>query len=176
MARAKKTQDDNIITMTQEAYDMLVQELNHRTKVLRKEIANEIAAARDLGDLSENHAYTVAMEKKDMNENRISELEAIVAVVKIVEENKSDNLVSVGETVEIQNMESNEKRVVTLVGTEESKAANPLEGKISVDSPIGRAVNNSQIGEIVEVVLPSKTVQYKVLKFAKTPKTVKKAA
>jgi transcription elongation factor GreA len=165
MARAKKAQEENVITMTQEAHDTLATELDHRQNVLRKEIADEIAAARELGDLSENHAYSVAMERKDMNENRISEIEGILAIVKIVHENTSDDYVSIGEAIEIQNMENKEKKIITLVGSEESKAANPLEGKISVDSPIGKAVYNAKIGEVVDVALRSKVVQYKVLKF-----------
>lgn len=173
MARTKKVakQSENQITMTQDSFDELSKELEYRKNDLRTEIAEEIAAARELGDLSENHAYTVAMEKKEMNENRINELESILALVYIVEENSktaNDNFVNVGESVELENIENKQKRVVTLVGSEESKAANPAEGKISTDSPIGRAVYNSKIGDIVEVSLPSgKVIQYKINKFVK---------
>jgi len=169
MARPKKiTNDENAIKMTQSAYDELVKELEYRTTTLRKEIADEIAAARDLGDLSENHAYAVAMEKKDLNENRIGELEDILKKAKIVEVNTSDNFVSVGETVEIVNLDSKQSKVVTLVGSEETKSANPMEGKISTDSPIGKAIYNARVGDVVEVVLPSKKVQYKIEKFVKS--------
>lgn len=173
MARTKKAtkQNENQITMTQASFDELTKELNYRKEDLRTEIAEEIAAARDLGDLSENHAYTLAMEKKEMNENRINELESILALVFIVEENSktsSDNFVNVGESVELENVESKQKRVVTLVGSEESRAANPTEGKISTDSPIGKAVFNSKIGDLVEVNLPNgKVIQYKINKFVK---------
>lgn len=177
MAKAKKASEDNVMKMTQAAHDELVTELEHRKDTLRKEIADEISAARELGDLSENHAYTVAMEKKEMNENRILEIEDILAVVQIVTESStSDNVVSVGDRVEIQNTETNESRIVTLVGSEETKAANPLEGKISVDSPIGKAVYNSKIGDVVDVTLPLKIVQFKVVKFAKEDSKAKKAA
>lgn len=173
MARTKKAtkQNENQITMTQASFDELTKELNYRKEDLRTEIAEEIAAARDLGDLSENHAYTVAMEKKEMNENRINELESILALVFIVEENSktsSDNFVNVGESVELENVESKQKRIITLVGSEESRAANPTEGKISTDSPIGKAVFNSKIGDLVEVNLPNgKVIQYKINKFVK---------
>jgi transcription elongation factor GreA len=168
MARSRKTTtQENEIRMTQDAYDELVKELDYRQNVLRKEIADEIADARELGDLSENHAYTVAMERKDLNENRISEIEDILQKAEIVEENKSDSLVSVGETVEIQNIETKDKKVLTLVGSEETKSANPMDGKISTDSPVGRALYNAQIGDTVDVILPSKVIKYKILKFVR---------
>ena len=91
MAKTRKTKNTNEsnLKMTQSSYDELVVELENRKEVLRKDIADEISAARELGDLSENHAYTVAMEKKEMNENRILEIEDILAVVEIVNENTS---------------------------------------------------------------------------------------
>lgn len=153
--------------MTQQAHDELVKELDYRQNVLRKEIADEIATARELGDLSENHAYTVAMERKDLNENRISEIKEILQRVQIVEENTSDDLVSVGETVEIVNTETNESKTFTLVGSEETKSANPAEGKISTDSPIGKAIYNAKLGDTVDVVLPMRTIQYKIRKFVR---------
>jgi transcription elongation factor GreA len=169
MAKTKKTKNTNETTlkMTHSSYDDLVSELENRKEVLRKDIADEISAARELGDLSENHAYTVAMEKKEMNENRILEIEDILAVVEIVNENTSNNIVEVGDSVEILNLENDEKRTVTLVGSEETKAANPLEGKISVDSPIGKAIYNAQIGETVDVSLPLKKIQYKIVGYSK---------
>lgn len=167
MAKTKKTKsvDENALKMTQDSYNELSLELQNRKEVLRKEIADEISAARELGDLSENHAYTVAMEKKEMNENKMLEIEDILAIVEIVQEQtQSHNIVSVGDTVEIQNLDNNEKRTITLVGSEETKAANPFEGKISFDSPIGKAIYNEKVGDTVEVALPLKTVKYKILR------------
>ena len=169
MAKTKKSnaKEESVLKMTQSSYDELVKELNQRKEVIRKEIADEIASARELGDLSENHAYTVAMEKKEMNENKILEIEDILAVVKIVKESTSDDIVNVGDTVEIMNIDSKEKRIVTLVGSEETKAANPAEGKISVDSPIGKAIYNASLGDTVEVKLPLSKTLYKIVKYAK---------
>lgn len=169
MARTKKvTKTENQITMTQSSLDELKKELAHRQDVLRVEIAEEISAARDLGDLSENHAYTVAMEKKEMNENRINELESIIALVFVVEEPTNDNFVSVGETIQIENVENKQKRNIILVGSEDSKSANPAEGKLSTDSPIGKAVLNAQVGDVVEVKLPNgKVNQFKIVKFVR---------
>lgn len=172
MAKTKKTTvaPENAIKMTQEAYDELVKELDYRQNTLRKQIADEIAAARDLGDLSENHPYTAAMEKKELNENRIMEIEDVTIKAVIAEENTSDHFVNVGEQVEIENVESKQKRTVLIVGSEETRSANPLDGKISSDSPIGKAILNAKIGDVVEVVLPAKTINYKILRFVREAK------
>lgn len=169
MAKAKKATQttDNVLSMNQDSFDELKKELDNRINVVRKDIADEIKAAMELGDLSENHAYTVAMDKKEMNENRILELEDILAVAKIVTSNTSDNVVNIGEPVQLQNLETKETRVVILVGTEESKTANPLEGKLSIDSPVGKAIHNAMIGDTVDVVLSKGVVKYKILKLAK---------
>lgn len=103
-----------------------------------------------------------------MNENRINELESITALVFIVEEQGGDDFVNVGESVEIENLESKTKRIIVLVGSEVSKSANPAEGKLSTDSPMGKAVLNAKIGDVVEVKLPNGTFsQYKINKFVK---------
>lgn len=169
MAKTKKNgkTENAEMKLTQDAFNALQTELNNRINVLRKEIADEIAAARELGDLSENHAYQVAMEKKEMNENRILEIEDILAIAVIAKESKSDNLVSIGEKVEIQNLDNKEKRTVVLVGTEETKAANPLEGKLSIDSPIGKALYNAKVGDTVDIILPNRKIAYKILRLVK---------
>jgi transcription elongation factor GreA len=166
MAKAKKATQttENVLTMNQDSFDELKRELDNRINNVRKDIADEIKAAMELGDLSENHAYTVAMDKKEMNENRILELEDILAIAKIVTSNTSDNVVNIGEPVELQNLETKESRVVILVGTEESKTANPLEGKLSIDSPVGKAIHNAMIGDTVDVVLSKGVVKYKILR------------
>jgi transcription elongation factor GreA len=169
MAKAKKATQttENVLTMNQDSFDELKKELENRINNVRKDIADEIKAAMELGDLSENHAYTVAMDKKEMNENRILELEDILAIAKIVTSNTSDNVVNIGEPVELQNLETKESRVVILVGTEESKTANPLEGKLSIDSPVGKAIHNAMIGDTVDVVLSKGVVKYKITKAKK---------
>jgi transcription elongation factor GreA len=169
MAKAKKAtqSNENILSMNQDSYDELKKELENRITNIRKDIADEIKAAMELGDLSENHAYTVAMDKKEMNENRILELEDILAIAKIVTSNASDNVVNIGEPVELFNVDTKEKRVVVLVGTEESKTANSLEGKISIDSPVGKAIHNAMFGDTVEVQLGRGPVKYKIGKPAK---------
>lgn len=156
-----KIQDD-VIQMTQASYDELAQELEVRKTTQRAEIAAEITEARELGDLSENHAYTVAMEKKDQNENRISDLEELMKNVQIVADSTSNTIVTIGKTVELVNLANKQKRVVILVGSEETEAADPTSGKVSVDSPIGQAIYNAKVGEEVEVSLPMGAVKYKI--------------
>jgi transcription elongation factor GreA len=163
-ARIKKVIDDQIITVTQEAYDEMVAELEELINVKRPEIADRLKDARSLGDLKENYDYTNAMEEKELNESRIAELEDRIKKAQVVKSIKTDNVVQIGEKIEILNCESNEKRIVVLVGSEETQAANPLEGKLSIDSPIGKAILNARIGDEVDVKLPGKTVKYKVLK------------
>lgn len=164
MARKKANNDQDVIQMTQAAYDELLKELEHRKTVERESIAKDISAARELGDLSENHAYTVAMEKKDMNENRISDLEDLIKNVQIVAQSSSKNLVTIGSTVEITNLKTKAKRKLTLTGSQETEAADPRENKISKDSPIGRALLNSKVGDVVHVELPMGQVEYKIEK------------
>lgn len=169
MARTKKTQaqkqQQDIIEMNKEAYEKLVQEYEYRVNVLRKEIADELTSAVELGDLSENYGYSVAMDKKEMNENRIQELEDLLQRVKVIEKNISDNLVGIGERVEIENLETGEKKQIVLVGSEESQSADPFNGLISTNSPIGSAIFQRRVGDIVEVVLKNKKVKYRINKF-----------
>lgn len=168
MAKTKTkntTADQDVLIVTQAGYDAMVQELENRTDVVRVEIANEISQARDLGDLSENQAYASAMEKKEMNDARIDELEYLISIAQITDASQQDDVVSIGHTVEIQKV-GGEKRTIALVGKAETGQASPAEGKISIDSPIGKAINMAKVGDVVEVKLPKGTVKYKVLKIA----------
>lgn len=161
------TKDDNVIELTKEAFDELNAELENRKNVIRPQLAVEISEARDLGDLSENHAYASAMEKKDFNEDRIVELEDMLKNAKIVKTTANTNIVLIGSTVEIENIENNRKKVITIVGSEETQSADSREGKISTDSPIGLAVYKAKIGDTVEVSIGEKNVRYKINRFIK---------
>lgn len=164
MTKAQKT---NTIKMTQEAYDELVQELEMRKTTERERIAKAIADARELGDLSENHAYTIAMEDKDLNEARIADLEELIKNVEIVTaEDTPSSIVSIGNTVSIKNLATSQLKKVQIVGGQETEAADPEAGKISSDSPIGAAIMNKRVGDIVEVSLPTGTIKYRVEKIA----------
>jgi transcription elongation factor GreA len=156
-----------VMEMSQAAYDELVAELNHRKTVERDLIAKEIAEARALGDLRENHAYTVAMERRENNENRINDLEDLIKHTIIVKDSASSKVVTIGRSVEIKNIDTNKSKVVSLVGSEQAEAADPREGKISIDSPIGVALNKAKIGDKVSINTPTGDVEYLIVKFVK---------
>lgn len=167
MAITKINKQSAIIEMTKASYDELVKELEYRKIKEREAIANEIAEARALGDLRENHAYTVAMERREYNENRINVLEDLIKEVVIVKDSASTKVVTIGKSVKIKNKKTGQERVVILAGSEEAEAADPREGKISIDSPIGVALNKSQIGAVVTVSLPAGEVEYEIVAFVK---------
>lgn len=122
----------------------------------RVEIAEAINTARQQGDLSENAEYTAAKTDQERTEKRIAEIDNILKNVKVIKRKKADK-VSLGSTVELKN--SNGKVTFSVVGTVE---ADPLEGKVSDESPIGKALLGKQVGDNVEIILPSKTEKYKV--------------
>jgi transcription elongation factor GreA len=153
--------DNNLTIITQDGLEELKEELNTRLTVTRKKIADEIAKARDQGDLSENAAYTSALESKQFNEARISELENIIKNSVIKKVNTKDKLSGLGEKITIKRISDNKEMVFTLVGENES---DPQAGKISIKSPIGSAIFNKKVGETVKIKLPTGTDQYKIIK------------
>ncbi len=169
MAKTKTTkvrEEEEVLMLTQSGYDQLVQELSHRKNVLRDEIANEIKLARDLGDLSENQAYADAMEKKEVNEARIESLEYMLSIAKVVSTSQDDKIVTIGHTIEIQKV-GGDKKKITLVGKESTQEANSSLGKISIDSPVGKALNMAQVGDTVSALLPAGEVKYKILRIVR---------
>lgn len=167
MAKQKKGKqiEQDVLMLTQSGYDELVQEVEYRSGELRDQIANEINEARNLGDLSENQAYSEAMEKKNMNEARIEELEQMVAKAQIIQREDKD-VIGIGSTVEIESTKTSKSRSITIVGKGASQEADPRQGKISIDSPLGSALSGNKKGAIVKVVLPSGEAEYKVKKVA----------
>ncbi len=126
----------------------------------RGEIADRIAEARDYGDLSENADYDTAREDQALVETRIAEIEDILANAEIIKA-KSSSRISVGSTIELK---SNDKTFTyTLVGPVE---ADPLEGKISNESPIGEALMGKKVGESVTITTPKGTIVYEIVKIS----------
>lgn len=124
----------------------------------RADVADRIKTAREFGDLAENAEYQVARQEQEKNESRISELEHIVANVEIIKSSKGDSKVRLGSRVTLEG--SGKKKEFQVVGTVE---ADPLEGKISDESPIGRALMGKKVGEEVEIKTPAETATYKVV-------------
>ena len=124
----------------------------------RKEIAEEVATARDFGDLRENSEYDAARKKQGLAETRIAEIENILQNAVIIGEGEKDK-VSLGNTIKLKNLENSKEVKYTLVGAVE---ANPLEGKISNESPIGQQLINKKLGEVVEITTPKGSIKYEI--------------
>lgn len=124
----------------------------------RADVAERIKTAREFGDLAENAEYQVARQEQEKNEARISELEHIIGNVEIIKNSKGDTKVRLGSKVTLQG--GGKKKEFQVVGTVE---ADPLEGKISDESPIGQALMGKKVGESVEIKTPAETSTYKVV-------------
>ena len=146
---------------TQQGYQELVDELYRRTHEEREKIKNDIAVARSFGDLSENAEYDEARNDQAKNEARIKELEELMENAVILDESNIDMaVVSLGSTVKVMNLALGAEFVYDLVGSNES---NPMEGKISDQSPIGAALIGKRSGDEVDVTVPNGTVSLKIL-------------
>jgi len=145
--------------ISQEGYDKLRDELNFLTTVRRKEIAERIERAKELGDLSENAEYSEAKDAQALNEGRILELTNTLKNVTIVESGSSKDTVAMGSTVTVKS--SGGERKYTIVSFNE---ADPAAGKISNESPLGVAFLNKRRGAEVEVETPKGTIKYKITK------------
>ena len=148
--------------MSQERYDELKQELDYSKTTRADEIAELIKEARGFGDLSENSEYDEAKNTQGLVENRITELEQMIKNAVIIDESElSVDSVSVGTHVTIQMTGEDETEEYDIVGRTE---ADPLNGKISDESPVGHALLGRAVGAKTEVLLPTgHTVEYTVL-------------
>lgn len=146
--------------ITKKGYEALQAELTRLKKVERPLVISAIAEARSHGDLSENAEYMAAKECQGFIEARIADLERKLAEARIVEvTNHSSETVVFGATVVLFDLQSREEKRYTLVGQDEADLKN---GRISVQSPVGRALIGHRLGEQVEIRTPAKVVQYEV--------------
>jgi transcription elongation factor GreA len=148
--------------LTQEGFDKLQEELNYLRKDKRQEVADRLREASDGEDLIENAEYEAAKNEQAFVEGRIKELEILLATAKIIEEGQSD-IIQVGSTVSIEDCEMGEKETFTIVGGAET---DPNEGRISNESPLGRALLTHKEGEEVNVKAPDGDYQVKILKIS----------
>lgn len=149
------------VPITKDGYEKLRNELERLKKIERPKIIKEIAEARAHGDLSENAEYHAAKEKQSFVEGKIKDMEAKLAGATIIDtRNLSAEKIVFGATVVLSNAQSGEKKRYTLVGQEESDLK---EGKISVQSPVGRALIGHKVGDIVEITTPAAEFEYEVL-------------
>lgn len=148
--------------LTHEGAAKLKAELQELTGPRRKELAARLRSAIQMGDLSENADYHKAKEDQGFLEGRIQELEYILSNAVIIEENKHKDIVSIGSHVTIQEGDFPEENY-HLVGPAE---ADPTNGKISHESPIGQALIDHKVGETVEAETPGGVIKFKILKIA----------
>lgn len=140
----------------------LEEELEHLKVVKRKEVAGKIKEAREQGDLSENAEYDAAKDEQRDIEARIEELEKILKNAEVVVEDEVDlETINVGCTVSVYDREFEEEMEFKIVGSTE---ANSLQGKISNESPVGRALIGCEIGDVVSIETQAGMIEYEVLK------------
>ena len=142
--------------LTKEGVAKLEAEYRHLLDVVRPQNTKDIVDARALGDLSENADYDAARDAQARTESRIQEIEAILSNYELIKESGGTKIVKIGSIVVIRDLSFDEEDKYEIVGSIE---ANPLENKISCESPLANAVLGHKVGEIVEVAAP---VPYKV--------------
>lgn len=142
-----------------------IQELEAELKTLvaeRGPIAERIKTAREFGDLAENAEYTAARAEQEQTEGRIAEIEHILQNVQVIKKPKGDSKVQLGSTVKLKG-DGDKAKQFQVVGTVE---ADPLNGKISDESPIGKALLGKKVGDTVEIQTPADTTSYKVVEIS----------
>jgi transcription elongation factor GreA len=148
--------------LTKEGYQKLQDELDHLRTAKRMEVAARLHEAMEGGELIENAEYEAAKNEQAFVEGRIQELEVLLATAHVIEENgkRKSDIISIGSKVTIK--EGNfEAETFTIVGVAE---ANPREGKISNESPIGKSILNHKVGDVVKVETPGGTYNVRIIK------------
>lgn len=139
----------------------LEQELFYLKTTREKEVAEQIKEARSFGDLSENSEYDEAKNEQARLYGRIAEVENILSHAVIIDDtDENGGTISLGCTITVEDVETGDKELYAIVGSQE---ANPMECRISDDSPFGKAMLGHHIGDIVEVEAPVGSLQYKIL-------------
>ena len=144
--------------MTQKGYDEAVAKLKYLQTVKRQEIVERIAEARSHGDLSENAEYDAARNEQAANEGEIVDLDYKIKNAVILSENNDKSIVHIGSKVRVYDEDMDEEEVYELTGTTE---ADPMQNKISNESPVGAALLKHKVGDEVKVLAPDG--EYKLL-------------
>ena len=150
------------VPITGKGFSALEEELRHRQQVERPRIIQAISEARSLGDLSENAEYHAAKEAQSLNEGRILELESMISRAEIIDVSKlSGTRIKFGATVKLIDEDTEEEKTYQIVGEPE---ADVRSGRVSVTSPIARALMGKTVGDTVEVTTPGGGKSYEVIK------------
>lgn len=150
---------------TYEGLKKMEERLDYLKRVVRRDIADRIKQALAFGDISENSEYDEAKNEQARIETEIAQLEYKLKNAKLIDEDdiKTD-VVGIGSTVKLLDLEFNEEVQYSIVGSEE---ANPMEQRISNESPVGRALMGKHPGDIAEVIVPEGIVKFKILEIVK---------
>ncbi len=152
------------IQLTKDGLEKLKGELEHLRTVGRTEIADKIRVARGYGDLSENSEYDEAKNEQAKIEARIIELEKMLENVTLIEDDVNTDTVTIGVTVTVFDEEFEEELTYRVVGSAE---ADPMNGLISDDSPVGRALLGSTVGQEVMAETPMGEIKFRILNISK---------
>lgn len=154
------SEDNKKIILTKEGLENLEIELQELKVVRRKDVAAKIKEARGQGDLSENAEYDAAKEEQAEIEARISVIENMLRNAEIIDEDTDKSTVGIGNKIKLFDNEFEEEIEYILVGSAE---ADPMNGKISNESPIGQAILGHKVDDIVEVDAPDGIISFKIL-------------
>ena len=159
---SKASQQQDEVLLTKEGLDALVEELNTLKTVRRREVAQRLKEAISYGDLSENAEYAEARDEQAFVEGRILQLEQQIKHAKIISGTKKQvTVVQIGHTVALKNLLTKQQEIYTIVGSTE---ADPLNGKISNESPVGKSILGKEVGEKVDIAVPEGRAQYEICK------------
>ena len=149
------------VLLTPEGLQKLKDEIQYLTGEKRREVAERIKHAREFGDISENSEYDDAKNEQAMLEQRIAQLEERLASARVIErEDVPAGVVDVGTRVRLKDVDANQTIEYVIVGSAE---ANPAQGKLSNESPVGKAIIGRKKGETVEVAAPRGSLKYKIV-------------
>ncbi|NLY54091.1 MAG: transcription elongation factor GreA [Firmicutes bacterium] len=149
------------ILLTAEGLKKLEDELAYLKTVRRKEVAERIKAAIEFGDISENSEYDDAKNEQAFLEGRIANLERNLRYVRVIDANEiGTEKVGIGTTVRLKDLDYGDEIEYSLVASPE---ANPMQGRISNQSPVGKALMGCQVGSVIEVEVPAGVLKYEVL-------------
>ncbi|OIO80609.1 MAG: transcription elongation factor GreA [Candidatus Omnitrophica bacterium CG12_big_fil_rev_8_21_14_0_65_43_15] len=153
------------IILTQKKYDEMLKELEYLKTTRRRELSKEIGIAREKGDISENAEYDAAKDAQGMLEKRISEMEEKLSRATVMENvDIASDKAYIGATVKVKDLDSGDESSYILTAEEE---ADFKEGKISVDSPIGKALLGHKVGDSIKIQIPAGILDYKILKITR---------
>jgi transcription elongation factor GreA len=152
---------NSAVYLTPEGLKKLEEELEHLRTVKRQEVAQRLHEAMEDGELIENAEYEAAKNEQAFVEGRILELEHMLAQAQVIEPGKSKDVVRIGATVVVQEDGNGGSETYTIVGVAE---ANPREGLISNESPLGLSLLDHKVGDIVEVKAPAGVLRFRVVK------------